>query len=118
MAYRYEPPHPAQHLQLDLFPALVTDVTSDDPFRVTAEGTDNRVIVTDSHLYVFRDGTEAPDAFIVEPITSFTGSSGDGYTIALADGVMYHVIRAESCGCGSRLRGFHPFPGVPYARVG
>lgn len=120
MAFRYDPPFEAHHIKLDLFPALVSQLDGDiltQSTRLTAEGNDNRVIVTDSHLYVFRDGSEAPDAYIVEPITAFLGTTKDGYKVAVEDGSVYHVIRAVSCGCGSRLRGFHPFPGIPYVRM-
>ena len=118
MAYRYDPPFEAQHIKLDLFPAVVSEVTLKDGLtRITAEGSDNRVIVTDSHLYVFRDGSEAPDAYIVEPHTTSLGSTNKGYTVVTSSDTVYHVIRAVSCGCGSRLRGFHPFPGIPYARM-
>lgn len=117
MAYRYDPPTPAQHIKLDLFPAKVSLLQDKELIPVTAEGTDNRVIVTDSHLYVFRDGSEAPDPYIIEPITTFLGSTNKGYTVVTSSDSVYHVIRAVSCGCGSRLRGFHPFPGVPYVRA-
>lgn len=118
MAFRYDPPFEAHHIKLDLFPAVVSEATVKDGLRrITAEGTDNRVIVTDSHLYVFRDGSEAPDAYIVESIDTFLGSTNNGYTVVTSEGTVYHVIRAVSCGCGSRLRGFHPFPGIPYVRM-
>lgn len=117
MAYTFEPPFEAQHIKLDLFPAstLALEVFEDggDEFL----GNDTRVIVTDAHLYVFKDGSTAPNPIVIAPITSFSGSTASGYTVALEDGTVYHVIRAVNCGCGSRLRSFHPFPGVPYARM-
>ncbi len=117
MAYRYEPPFEAQHIKLDLFPAVVSQLIDGDLTRITAVGADNRVIVTDAHIYVFRDGSEGPDAYIVEPITTFLGSTNKGYTVVTSSDSVYHIIRAVSCGCGSRLRGFHPFPGKPYVRM-
>lgn len=117
MAYEYNPPHEAQHIKLDLFPAVVTNTNLPDTDSEHYLGNGNRVIVTDTHLYVFKDGSEAPDAYILGTHASFSGSTTPGYDVALEDGSVYHVIRAVNCGCGSRLRGFHPFPGVPYAPV-
>lgn len=113
MPYTFTPPQPALYLQLDLFPATVTSESLTEPFP----NGDKRVIITDSHLYVFTDGVENVNILVQKPITSVSGSTLSGYEVETEDGMRYHIIRVASCGCGSRLRGFHPFPGVPYAPI-
>lgn len=113
MPYTFTPLEPAQHLQLDLFPATVSSEEHPEPFP----NGDKRVIITDAHLYVFTDGVENVNVLVQKPITSVTGSTLSGYEVETEDGMRYHVIRVASCGCGSRLRGFHPFPGLPYAPI-
>lgn len=117
MPYTYTPLQDAQHIKLDLFPSNVAlphaDVSEEFPFPTG----DKRTIVTDSHLLIFTDGSENVTTLVEEPIISFEGSPAAGYMVEIADGTVYHVFRAASCGCGSRLRGFHPFPGTPYLRM-
>lgn len=98
--------HPAEYIQLDLFPAAVTEAGKDLGYEI-------RVIVTDNYLYVFRDEVEGPEAFIALPLDSFDGSNKIGYTVTSDDRV-FSIARAKNCGCGSRLRGFRPFGGVPH----
>lgn len=118
----FEPIQPAAHIKLDLFPARVTTVPTIDPQTREISGDPHvfgdelRVIVTDSHFYVLAEGGKGPEAIIALPLTHFEGKTATGYTVDTQEGLVYHVIRAANCGCGARLRGFHPFPGVPYTR--
>lgn len=102
MAKDFDLPRP-EFIQLDLFPASVNDM-----------GEELRVIVTDSVFYVFDETLTGPEAVIQEPLVSFEGTNITGYTVVTETNT-YAVARALNCGCGSRLRGIHPFPGVPHA---
>lgn len=100
-----------QYVRLDLFPALVTPRGASAP--VTDRG---RVILTDEHMYVLEDATGGPRCIISGVLYDADGTNRKGYTVELDDGTSYDVKRSTNCGCGSLLRGLHPFPGVPYSR--
>jgi hypothetical protein len=95
----------ARHIKLDLFPATVS-----------VDGTvvydEVKAIVTDSTFYIFEDTLEGPTYTKEEVLVSFEGTNKTGYTVVTEQGT-YHVIRHLGCACGSRLRGVHPFSGVP-----
>lgn len=93
---------PAAHIKLDLFPAEVS-------LEGEILGSDYRAIVTDNHFYVIHDSVDGPYLVVKEPLDSFDGTNKTGYDVN-----SYHVLRAKNCGCGSRLRGIHPFLYVPY----
>lgn len=95
-----------KYIRLDLFPAKVEGIEQ------TA-----RVIVTDAHFYFFVDapGGGTPVAEVSGALYDIEGRNTIGY-ILVEDGdpdVTWNFRRATGCGCGSRLRGFRPFPGVP-----
>lgn len=96
---------PAEYIQLDLFPAEVSPLERTNP--------EIRAIVSDTHFYVFEDTLEGPQATEKYELVSFDGKPSTGYTVETTEGV-FHIIRQQNCGCGSRLRGFHPFAGVPH----
>lgn len=91
------------YVSLDLFPAEI---------YVNGEklGHELKIIVTDADVYVFSDG---PTLIYSDEHTKFDGSTKLGYTVE-TDADTLEVKRASGCGCGSRLRGFHPFLGVPH----
>lgn len=100
---------PAAFINLDLFPAKVfTSVGSFEP-----KHEEYRVIVTDNYLYIIDDTIDGPKALVSEPLQGFSGTNKTGYTVQTGDG-LYFIERALNCGCGSRLRGLHPFAGVPF----
>lgn len=100
---------PADYIQLDIFPGeLYLDTKEGAPI-----GDQYRIIVTNNYLYVIEDTINGPQPTIKSPISSFEGTNKIGYTVDTPDGV-YYVKRAQNCGCGSRLRGIHPFAGVPF----
>lgn len=101
---------PAAFIWLDLFPAKIRSESGQ--FQAIHE--EYRVIVTDNYFYILDDTIDGPQAIVKEPLTDFSGSNKEGYTVATETGT-YFVERALNCGCGSRLRGIHPFDGVPYA---
>lgn len=98
---------PAEFIWLDLFPAKIAS----ELFQPIHE--EYRVIVTDNYFYLIDDTIDGPQAIIKEPLTDFSGSNKEGYTVSTETG-SYLVQRALNCGCGSRLRGLHPFAGVPF----
>lgn len=108
MAYTIDV-EPATYINLDLFPAAIQAVTAD--FEPKHE--EYRVIVTDNYLYIIDDTLEGPAAIFKSPLVDFAGDTKTGYTVDTEDG-SFAVQRALNCGCGSRIRGIHPFPGVPH----
>lgn len=102
------------YIRLDLFPAYVSNVvdgSKQSPFTDRA-----RVIITDRDFYVFLDSSSGPACEISGVVYDASGDNRAGYTVELDDETVYSVSRSSNCGCGSRLRGFTPFPGVPYQR--
>ena len=100
---------PASYINLDLFPAKITAVES----IFTPLHEEYRVIVTDNYLYIIDDSPDGPVSLVTEPLVKFEGSNKTGYTVTTSAGI-YLIQRAINCGCGSRLRGLHPFDGVPF----
>lgn len=95
--------NPAAYIVLDLFPASVFL----DGENI---GTELKAIVTDNTFYAFSDG---PTIVIETPLLGFSGKGSTGYTVETENGT-YTVLRSGDCGCGTRLRGYHPFLYVPY----
>jgi hypothetical protein len=93
------------YVLLDLFPAHVT-------LEGVVLGEALRAGVTDSHFYLFDDTLEGPDVVRTEDLVSFEGTNKTGYTVVTAENT-YYIVRSANCGCGSRLRGIHPFDGIP-----
>jgi hypothetical protein len=100
---------PAAYINVDLFPAKITTV--EGMFQPTHE--EYRVIVTDNYLYIIDDLPEGPEAVVSEPLVKFEGSNKTGYTV-ITGSQIFLIERALNCGCGTRLRGLHPFAGVPF----
>lgn len=101
--------HQASHIKLDWFPLNITK----DGKAFLPSNADYRVIVTDSHFYVLSDGLDGPKTDVSEKLVSFEGNHRDGFTIVTEEAT-YFAVKAESCGCGSQIRGFHPYLGVPH----
>lgn len=97
-------------LRLDLFPATVIA-----PGGIKYDPA--RVVVTDSEVYVFMDGNP-PAPTIQEHIFDFKSVSRTSFVVTLDDDerTELQVNRRAGCGCGNKLRGFRPFPGVPLIR--
>lgn len=104
---------PAEFIRLDLFPAQII-INSNEGVIAAVQG-DARVIITNDMAYIFQDGpTGKPEAVFGEYLEEFEGSNREGYTVTTATGNVLVVTRSKGCGCGSMLRGFFPFPGVPF----
>lgn len=101
---------PAAFIYLDLFPAKFS---VHEGYEFQPKHEEYRIIVTDNRFYIIDDFPEGPAVAHTLPLTAFEGSNKTGYTVTTPD-VVFHVERALNCGCGSRLRGLHPFMGVPF----
>lgn len=102
----------ATFIRLDLFPAQVVNITV--PSEAEFIGDAVRVIVTNDMFYIFHETIHGPDVLYSEFLSDFTGSNKDGYVVLTASNKSFTINRAKNCGCGSRLRAFFPFPGVPF----
>ena len=97
------------YIRLDLFPAIAS-VNSTDVYKSC------RAIVTDDAVYIYVDSENGPAVAFQGRLADYYGDKASGYTAETDDGDTVHMDRYAHCGCGSRLRGFSPFPGVPMAR--
>lgn len=103
-------------IRFDLFPATVT--VRDSEGTVTLSHGKTRTFVTDDSVIVYVDGTTGvPENIYESRLDDFEGAASKGWVATTSEGDTVEIIRSGSCGCGSRLRGFAPFPGVPYDRM-
>lgn len=102
----------AQFIRFNLFPLLVRVKSPTD--EILAEYPTTRTIVTDDEVIVYVDSSEGPRIAYQERIDDFEGNAKIGWTVHVSDGNTVTVDRTSGCGCGSRLRGLNPFPGVPF----
>lgn len=105
---------PANQVWLDLFPAKI-QVTPDPWADFQPAHEEYRVIVTDTYFYIIDDTLDGPKAIVTLPVVAFEGTVKVGYTVTTKE-ASFLLVRAANCGCGSRIRGLHPFAGVPQAR--
>lgn len=99
-----------EYLRLDMFPATVTrgDGSVLDPVRA---------VVTDSQLYVFMDGNPRPQEELIVDLYDYEVlSRTHSRVITDNDKEQIEITKRAGCGCGNKLRGFRPFPGVPLLR--
>ena len=99
----------AAFIRLDMFPATVTVTDSKDGARFEPA----RAIVTDDAVHVYMDAAGGPKEVYMQRLSDFQGRRTLGYTAIADDGSTVQITRASGCGCGSALRGFRPFAGVP-----
>lgn len=110
---------PAQYVRLDLFPAVISTKDPANPLPNTQLGgvlDSKRVIVTDTKVLIFADSPTGPILLHDWNLVDITGKSTVGWTIETEDRLIL-VRRSGGCGCGSRLRGLRPYPGLPYQPV-
>ena len=99
------------YIRLDLFPCNVTLTDETKPYTDRA-----RVIITNADFYVFVDGTPEIACDYSGAVFDATGDAREGFRVTLEDESVFTLRRSGNCGCGSRLRGWSPFPGTPYRR--
>jgi hypothetical protein len=104
-----------QFMRFSLFPleATVTDANG----NVIHEHPKTRVVVTDDEVYVYTDdpaGKEKAVVLFTDRINDFEGNAVEGWTVETVDDYVVTFRRSGGCSCGSRLKGFDPFPGLPW----
>ena len=104
----------ANFIRFNLFPLSVHVIDADG--NQVNEHPKARGIVTDDEVFVYVDSSDGPVVLYEERIDDFTGSAKTGWTVTTSDGHTVQFQRTQGCACGSRLKGFNPFPGVPYER--
>ena len=102
----------ANFLRFSLFP-LNTNITNSDGERIF-DHQKNRVIITDDEVFVYIDGQNGKvETAFNDRLLDFSGDVRTGWTATTEDGFTVNITRSASCSCGSRLKGFNPFPAVP-----
>lgn len=72
--------------------------------------TEAKIIIGDANYYIYQETIDGPTLIEEGPIYDY-----DRNTLTLiTDTTTYHLIKSGGCGCGSRLKHFNPFFGVPY----
>lgn len=106
---------PAEFIRLDLFPASIAKNIENEAVQITNQ--DARVIVTNNMLYIFlEDQPGKPQIFFEDYLEEFSGNNREGFIVTTANSSEFLITRANSCGCGSTLRGYFPYPGVPFLK--
>jgi len=89
----------------------VTELRSFEPTKGSNYLEITRVIVTDEHIVVAKDGPEGPQIVFRETYETFIPSkevTKDSFVIT-SSGKMLAFKKDTGCGCGSRLRGWNPY---------
>lgn len=103
-----------QFMRFSLFPLEIT---------VTHDGEEvwshhkSRVVVTDDEIFAYTDDPTGREKAVVgytDRINDFEGTAVTGWTVETAGGDIATFRRSGGCSCGSRLKGFDPFPGLPW----
>lgn len=102
----------ANFLRMQYFPAEITGLPTTPPT------TDKKVIVTDGHLVII---TTSPSGFVVWFVGVLDSYDGFNYKtraweLTLETGEKISISRSNSCGCGSRLRSYNPYPNLKIYR--
>lgn len=96
----------AAFVRIDMFPATVT-VNGTESFAPA------RTYVTDDSVLVYMDASNGPELVYSDRLADFEGRRTIGYTATTDSGDVVSINRASGCGCGSRLRGYDAFAGIP-----
>lgn len=101
-----------QFIRFSLFPLQIN--IADSNGEKVFEHYKSRAIVTDDEVFVYIDGQNGQvETAFNDRLLEFSGDAKTGWTATTEDGNVVHMMRSSSCSCGSRLKGFNPFPGVP-----
>lgn len=132
------PPPPSTstpvRVRSDIFPAVLVVAPASSPIPATilsyppADDPHGRklldkvrVLVTDTHVYVFQDSSQGPALIFSESYSSHTpatplhrrrvreASAPAEATLTTSSGKSLAFARQGGCGCGSRLKTFDPF---------
>lgn len=89
----------------------VTTLRSFEPTKGSTYMEITRVIVTDEHIVVAKDGDQGPQIVFRETYQEFIPSEKstlDSFVVT-SSGKMLAFKKDTGCGCGSRLRGWNPY---------
>lgn len=102
----------ASFIRFEYFPAQIDGVSGLPPG-------DLKAYVTDRDLVVFANSQEGPVLAFSGAIEDFQGRNKEtqSWNLTLEGGTEVRISRADSCGCGSRLRGLAAYPGKPRRRI-
>lgn len=107
----FTPLAPANSIKFDLTPVRIYK-DYDAPSYLKA-----RLIITDAHYYIFEEGPQGfPVLSEAGPIFDFNRVGPGHISFTTEDKVSYQAEKNPGCNCGSTLKSFHPFFGVPYER--
>jgi hypothetical protein len=92
---------PGQFVRLDFFPADVAGIDG-------LPSGDLKVVATDTHLVIAANGSTGPEIVFIGVLDDYQGFDKTirGWRMTLETGEEVSITRANSCGCGSALRGF------------
>lgn len=102
-------------VRFKLVPATVTITNEEAGTELTLPKT--LIYVTNRGIHVYVDSFDGPVLEYQSLLDDFDGRATTGWTATTDDGDVIEFKRASGCLCGSRLRSFDPFPGVPFTNT-
>lgn len=75
--------------------------------------TDVKAVVTDDEMYLYGSNMHGVTIIYRGDLIDAERTERAGYNITLEGGITASIMRDGGCGCGSRLRSYNPFPGLP-----
>jgi len=72
--------------------------------------TEVKIIIGDTHYYIYDETIDGPTLVEEGAVYDY---SRESLTLT-TETATYHLSKSGGCGCGSRLKFFNPFFGVPY----
>lgn len=87
-------------------------------FPVTIRSDDNilysevKIIIGDVNYYIYQETIDGPTLVEEGAVYDY---SRENLTL-VTESETYYISKSGGCGCGSRLKHFNPFFGVPYGK--
>ena len=75
------------------------------------------IFVTNRGIHIYVDSFDGPVEEFQSPLLDIEGNNKTGWTATTDDGYTISFSRSQGCLCGSRLKSFDPFRGVPYTNT-
>lgn len=101
-------------LRFNLHPIEVEIKNGDELKAIHYE---SRVVVTDEDVFLYVNGNSGPEIGFTDRLEDFSGNAADGWTVQTSTGLTLNMTRSVGCGCGSSLKGYNPFPGIPFEKM-
>lgn len=96
---------PPKFIRNAFFPVTIR---SDDEILYT----EVKIFITDINYYIFKETIDGPTLVEDGAIFDYTK---ENLTLTTETST-YYISKSGGCGCGSRLKHFNPFFGVPYGK--